>query len=62
MSKGSAPRPFFVSNEEYARRWDEIFAKESCPACASFEFETREVNGQTVKECKRCEHQWNKNF
>lgn len=25
--KGSAPRPFSVSNEEYASRWDAIFAK-----------------------------------
>lgn len=25
--KGSAPRPFSVSNEEYANRWDAIFAK-----------------------------------
>ena len=25
--KGSAPRPFSVSNEEYAARWDAIFAK-----------------------------------
>lgn len=27
MSKGSAPRPFSVSNEEYAKRWDAIFQK-----------------------------------
>lgn len=27
MSKGSAPRPFSVSNEDYANRWDEIFGK-----------------------------------
>lgn len=25
MGKGSAPRPFSVSNEEYAARWDMIF-------------------------------------
>jgi hypothetical protein len=25
MSKGSAPRPFAVSDEEYASRWDAIF-------------------------------------
>ena len=39
--KGSSPRPFSVSNEEYARRWDEIFRKEpkihesmnKCPLC-----------------------------
>lgn len=25
--KGSAPRPISVSNQEYAERWDAIFAK-----------------------------------
>jgi hypothetical protein len=25
--KGSKPRPIIVSNEEYATRWDAIFAK-----------------------------------
>ena len=25
--KGSAPRPFSVSNEEYANRWDAIFGR-----------------------------------
>lgn len=26
--KGSTPRPFSVSNEEYASRWDAIFARD----------------------------------
>lgn len=26
--KGSAPRPFSVSNEEYAQRWDAIFGRD----------------------------------
>jgi hypothetical protein len=26
--KGSAPRPFSVSNEEYAKRWDAIFQRD----------------------------------
>ena len=26
--KGSRPRPFSVSNEEYARRWDAIFQRD----------------------------------
>jgi len=30
--KGSAPRPFSVSNEEYAQRWDAIFGKDK-PEC-----------------------------
>jgi hypothetical protein len=28
MSKGSAPRPFSVSDEEYAQRWDAIFRRD----------------------------------
>lgn len=28
MSKGSRPRPFSVSNEEYDRRWDAIFSRD----------------------------------
>ena len=29
MSKGSSPRPFKVSNQEYASRWDAIFGKDN---------------------------------
>lgn len=28
MSKGSAPRPFAVSDAEYASRWDAIFGRD----------------------------------
>ena len=28
MGKGSAPRPFSVSNQEYANRWDAIFGRD----------------------------------
>ena len=28
MSKGSAPRPFAVSDVEYASRWDAIFGRD----------------------------------
>lgn len=28
MGKGSAPRPFSVTNEEYANRWDAIFGRD----------------------------------
>jgi hypothetical protein len=31
MSKGSVPRPFAVSNEEYANRWDAIFGTDAKP-------------------------------
>ena len=29
MSKGSSPRPFKVSNEEYSNRWEAIFGKDN---------------------------------
>ena len=29
MSKGSTGRPFSVSNQEYANRWEAIFGKEN---------------------------------
>jgi len=28
MGKGSSPRPFKVSNEEYSNRWDAIFGRD----------------------------------
>ncbi len=28
MSKGSKPRPFTVSNQEYESRWDAIFGRD----------------------------------
>ena len=29
MSKGSSPRPFNVSNQEYANRWNAIFGRDN---------------------------------
>lgn len=29
MGKGSAPRPFAVSNQEYQNRWDAIFGRDN---------------------------------
>ena len=29
MGKGSSPRPFNVTNQEYANRWDAIFGKDN---------------------------------
>ena len=29
MSKGSSPRPFKVSNEEYSNRWEAIFGRDN---------------------------------
>ena len=34
MGKGSSPRPFSVSQEEYDTRWDAIFSKDlKCDKC-----------------------------
>ena len=29
MGKGSSPRPFNVSNQEYSNRWDAIFGRDN---------------------------------
>ena len=29
MGKGSTPRPFNVTNQEYANRWDAIFGRDN---------------------------------
>ena len=68
MSKGSSPRPFSVSNQEYADRWDAIFAKKSkadvCPHCGSddtyFTHTSEDDNGNRVdyQSCNECEHDW----
>lgn len=34
--KGSKPRPFSVSNEEYAARWDAIFGKDDANEVKEF--------------------------
>lgn len=44
--KGSAPRPFSVSNEEYARRWDAIFGRD----LEDEQNDVSQVLPQTVKE------------
>ena len=46
--KGSKPRPFSVANEEYAARWDAIFAKDSeCDKPTRNNQETQDV--QNIK-------------
>lgn len=52
--KGSAPRPFSVSNEEYANRWDAIFAKDSC-GHKVWTFETTDQEtGNILYKCLNC--------
>ena len=46
--KGSTPRPFSVSNEEYARRWEAIFGRDKVD-------EIIEDAEKYLKECKRTE-------
>lgn len=65
--KGSSPRPFSVSNAEYASRWDAIFGKDIntgdlCPACGAraSEHGSGLVHGieTTWRICSDCGHQW----
>ena len=53
MSKGSAPRPFAIANEEYASRWDAIFGRDEPPK--------QEAKDEPVKVCESREshgHLW----
>ena len=47
MSKGSSPRPFNVSNQEYANRWDAIFGKDN-------EKENKEKALESDRQCDTC--------
>lgn len=44
MSKGSAPRPFAIANEEYATRWDAIFGRDLDKKQAATEAVDEQVN------------------
>lgn len=44
MSKGSAPRPFAVSDAEYATRWDAIFGRDVDKIQAATEAVDEQVN------------------
>ena len=48
MGKGSAPRPFAVSNQEYANRWDAIFGRDK-----KKEDEKKEEKPKDKKEKKK---------
>lgn len=52
MSKGSAPRPFSVSNDEYAKRWDAIFQRD---------LKQPEVTQEEDEAFQQLEEQMNKN-
>jgi len=68
MSKGSTPRPFSVANEEYANRWDAIFARNkkltACPKCGSEEYDSCSTPvgagdpSHTYCVCTSCHHEF----
>ena len=49
MGKGSTPRPFNVTNEEYANRWDAIFGRDN-----------EKKNEAQNLESDRPDHTWNR--
>ena len=48
--KGSKPRPYSVSNDEYANRWDAIFAKtdSECDKPTRNNEETQQVQNSSL--------------
>ena len=46
--KGSAPRPFSVSQEEYDRRWDAIFGRDGLDDQKAEQLEFRCTCGQPL--------------
>lgn len=57
--KGSAPRPYSVSNEDYANRWDAIFGrdlpkeKQACPHNV-WAIHSSSTKDNTVYVCMEC--------
>lgn len=58
--KGSSPRPFSVSQDEYNKRWDAIFSRdleadatESSPSAADISTEEEEEDDDSLR-CVRC--------
>ena len=71
MSKGSTPRPFSVSNEEYASRWDAIFGRDqpkekpsACPKCGDENYSVHHIKpghgdpSETYCICNQCQHEF----
>ena len=48
--KGSAPRPYSVSNEEYAARWDAIFGRDEVVGVKEFLEKATETSQPLDKE------------
>ena len=47
MGKGSSPRKFSVSNQEYSNRWDAIFGRDN-------EKENKEKALESDRQCDPC--------
>lgn len=63
MSKGSTPRPFSVSNEEFSKSWNATFKKEVCPECQSMHWNHAHATSACGMEadyklCEDCGHRW----
>lgn len=52
--KGSSPRPFSVSDEEYAARWDAIFGRDKKCDHKVWTFHAEKQNGKYLYECMKC--------
>lgn len=51
MSKGSSPRPFKVSNEEYSNRWDAIFGRDNEKKNKTQDVESDRPNNSCNRGC-----------
>ena len=49
MSKGDSPRPFSVTNQEYANRWNAIFGKDNDSQ------ENKEKALESDRQCDPCD-------
>lgn len=55
--KGSAPRPFSVSNEEYRARWDAIFGRARVPTEADLATDALGIGARC--QCPPCNQNCN---
>ena len=53
--KGSSPRPFSVSNEEYAKRWEAIFGREDVEKIVKDAEKYLKEQKRTTQSIKRLE-------
>ena len=53
--KGSSPRPFSISEEEYARRWEAIFGREDVEKIVDDAKKYLEESKRTEKSIQRLE-------